>query len=265
MSFFPSLIICISLSANDNYDFSGMNKENDNIPMCCLLIDRLKRWGWLGVFLLVATFESRAQVDPTLNGLILTYTDKAEKQLKSQQRAMALETTGHVWMASEMEKTTDVQKAYNDYLDSFRDVVCYAAQIYGFYVEIDKLLDNMSDMNRVLGLHPSGAFATALSVHKNAIYRNLTLNSIGIVNDIRQVCLSNVKMTEKQRIEIVFNIRPKLVKMNLQLRRLTRAIKYSTFGDIWADIELLEIEKPDKLAIARDCIGRWKRKGHIAF
>ena len=178
---------------------------------------------------------------------------------------MALETTGHVWVASEVEKTTEVQKVYNDYLDSFRDVVCYAAQIYGFYVEIDKLLDNMSDMNRVLKQHPSGAFATVLSTHKNVIYRNLTLNSVEIVNDIRQVCLSNVKMTEKQRVEIVFNIRPKLVKMNLLLRRLTRAVKYTTFADIWADIESLEKERPNKLVIARDCIGRWKRKGYVGF
>lgn len=228
-------------------------------------IDGQRRLLYFLAFLLVAVFEANAQVDPTLTGLILTYTDKAEKQLKSQQVAMALETTGHVWVASEVEQTTDVQKAYNDYLDSFRDVICYAAQVYGFYVEIGKLLDNISDMNRVLRLHPSGAFATALSTHKNVIYRNLTLNSVEIVNDIRQVCLSNVKMTEKQRIEIVFNIRPKLVKMNLQLRRLARAVKYTSFGDIWADIEFLEIEKPDKVAIARDCIGRWKRKGNIGL
>ncbi len=228
-------------------------------------INGSKRCVWFGVFLLMAVSKLSAQVDPTLTGLILTYTDKAEKQLKSQQAAMALETTGHVWVASEVEKTTEVQKVYNDYLDSFRDVVCYAAQIYGFYVEIDKLLDNMSDMNRVLKQHPSGAFATVLSTHKNVIYRNLTLNSVEIVNDIRQVCLSNVKMTEKQRVEIVFNIRPKLVKMNLLLRRLTRAVKYTTFADIWADIESLEKERPNKLVIARDCIGRWKRKGYVGF
>ncbi len=242
-----------------------MRDWRDYTPMYCRFTDGLKKCVCLVVFLLLAVFSVNAQVDPTLSGLILTYTNKAEKQLKSQQAAMALETTGHVWMASEVESTTDVQKAYNDYLDSFRDVVCYAAQIYGFYVEINKLLDNISDMNHVLRLHPSGAFATALSTHKNVIYRNLTLNSIEIVNDIRQVCLSNVKMTEKQRIEIVFNIRPKLVKMNRQLRRLTRAVKYTTFGDIWADIELLEKEKPDKLTITRDCIGRWKRKASIGF
>lgn len=247
---------------------TALTKKRDRekgTQVYCQITGGLKKCVFFGLFLFLMISPLNAQLDPTLSGLILTYTNKAEKQLKSQQAAMALETTGHVWMASEVEGTTDVQRAYNDYLNSFRDVVCYAAQIYGFYVEIDKLLDNMSDLNRVLRLHPSGAFAAALSTHRNVIYRNLTLTSVGIVNDIRQVCLSNVKMTEKQRINIVFNIRPKLVKMNLQLRRLTRAVKYTTFGDIWADIELLEKEKPDKLTIARDCIGRWKRKANIGF
>ena len=242
------------------------NEEGENyVLVYCQFTVGMTKCACFMMLLLMSVSGLNAQVDPTLSGLILSYTNKAEKQLKSQQAAMALETTGHIWVASEVEGTTDVQRAYNDYLDSFRDVVCYAAQIYGFYVEIDKLLDNMSDMNHVLRLHPSGAFATALSTHKNVIYRNLTLNSVEIVNDIRQVCLSHVKMTEKQRIDIVFNIRPKLVKMNRQLQRLTRAVKYTTFGDIWADIESQEREKPDKLTITRDCMGRWKRKAHIGF
>lgn len=223
----------------------------------------MEKFVCLVIFLFMLVGRLSAQVDPVLTGMILAYTEKAEKQLKSQQAAMALETTGHIWIASEIEKTTEVQKAYNDYLDSFRDVVCYAAQIYGFYVEIDKLIGNMSDMNRVLKAHPDGAFATALSTRKNAIYRNLMLNSVEIVNDIRQVCLSGVKMTEKQRIEIVFNIRPKLILMNRQLRRLMRTVKYTTFGDIWADIEGLQREEVDKLTITRDCMQRWKRKAKL--
>ncbi len=36
------------------------------------------------------------------------------------------------------------------------------------------------------------------------------MNSVEIVNDIRMACLSDNKMTEKERMEIVFGIRPKL-------------------------------------------------------
>ena len=55
----------------------------------------------LGVMLVMSVCRLNAQVDPVLTGMILTYTDKAEKQLKSQQAAMALQTTGHVWAAAD--------------------------------------------------------------------------------------------------------------------------------------------------------------------
>lgn len=225
----------------------------------------MKKRVLLGLVFLLNVFRMEAQVDPVLSGMILGYTEKAKKQLKSQERAMMLETTGHIWLSTEVENTTEVQKVYNDYLDSFRDIVCYAAQIYGFYVEVDRLLDNMGEMNRVLQKHPEGAFAVALSTRKNAIYRELLLNSVDIVNDIRQVCLNQVKMTEKQRIDIVFHIRPKLVRMNRQLRRLTKVVKYTSFGDVWAEVDLLQKKKPDKLEITRNCMQRWKRNGKKGF
>ena len=49
------------------------------------------------------------------------------------------------------------------------------------------------------------------------------MNSVEIVNDIRMACLSDNKMTEKERMEIVFGIRPKLKMMNKKLQRLTKA------------------------------------------
>lgn len=87
------------------------------------------------LFLLCLTShqEVQAQVDPTLAGMIYMYTDKAEKELKAQERSMLLESTGHIWIKEEMKATYDLQKKFNDYLDSFCGVVSLAAQIYGFY------------------------------------------------------------------------------------------------------------------------------------
>lgn len=176
---------------------------------------------------------------------------------------MDMQTTGHVWTASELEKTVEIQKAYNDYLDSFRDIICYAAQTYGFYVEIDKLAGNMSAMNRILKQHTQGAFAVALSSRRNSIYRNLIQNSVEIVNDIRKVCLSGIEMTEKERIEIVFSIRPKLQKMNHQLRWLMKAVKYTSFEDVWDELNNRNRHTVDKLTICRDCMRQWKQNNKM--
>ena len=97
--------------------------------------------------LLVCSLQLKAQIDPTLAGMVYLYTEKAEDQLKAQERAMLMQTTGHIWTREEVEGTTDIQRKFNDYLDSFRDIISYAAQIYGFYHEVGNLAENMGSLN----------------------------------------------------------------------------------------------------------------------
>ena len=60
--------------------------------------------------LLVCSLQLKAQIDPTLAGMIYMYTEKAKGQLKAQERAMLLQTTGHIWTREEVEATTDLQR-----------------------------------------------------------------------------------------------------------------------------------------------------------
>ena len=213
------------------------------------------------LMLCAASPKVRAQNDPVLAGMILLYTDKAQKELKSQEKVMLLQTTGHIWTKEEIEGTTDLQREFNNYLDSFRSIVSYAAQIYGFYHEVSKLTDNMGDFTRQLARDSPNAVAVALSSRRNAIYRELILNSVEIVNDIRSACISDNKMTEKERTEIVFGIRPKLRIMNQKLQRLTKAVKYTTLGDIWLEIDESARPMADKRDIVEAAKRRWKQAG----
>lgn len=214
--------------------------------------------------LAVCTLQAGAQIDPTLAGMVYLYTDKAEDQLKAQERAMLMQTTGHIWTREEVEGTTDIQRTFNDYLDSFRDIISYAAQIYGFYHEVGTLSETMGGLNRQLRAHAGNAIAVALTPRRNQLYRDLILGSVEIVNDIRQVCLSGTKMTEKQRIELVLGIRPKLKVMNRKLRHLTLAVKYTSLSDVWSWIdEGARPEKADKAEIARAAMRRWRQNGKL--
>ncbi|WP_195653176.1 hypothetical protein [Bacteroides cellulosilyticus] len=217
------------------------------------------------IFVLIGCIELHAQSDPTLSSMILLYTNKAKSELKSQEASMMLETTGHIWLKEEVDETTNIQRKFNDYLDSFHSIICYAAQIYGFYHEISNLTTNLSEFTEELGDAPSNALAVALSSRRNAIYRELIMGSVEIVNDIRQVCLSDIKMTEKERIEIVFSIRPKLKLMNRKLKRLTRAVKYTSMADVWAEIEGGARQPADKKKIVNEAMDRWKRNGRRGF
>ena len=191
------------------------------------------------IFVCMGFSKVQAQNDPVLAGMIYMYTEKAEKELKNQEKVMLMQTTGHIWTKEEVK-----------------------AQIYGFYHEIDRLIDNMGGFTKQLEAHPSNALAVALSTKRNKIYRELILNSVEIVNDIRHVCLTGNKMTEKERVEIVFDIRPKLKVMNKKLQRLTIAVKYTSMGDIWAEIDGgSNKDRANKEQIVKDCMARWKRSG----
>lgn len=221
----------------------------------------MKIWIFCFGIMLLSVCKVQAQNDPVLAGMIYAYTDKAEKELKNQEKVMLMQTTGHIWL--KVEGTTNLQREFNNYLDSFRSIVVYAAQVYGFYHEIDRLVDNLGGFTKQLDKHPSNALAVALSAKRNKIYRELIMGSVEIVNDIRLVCLSGNKMTEKERVEIVFGIRPKLKVMNKKLQRLTKAVKYTSMADIWAEIEEGSHDKADKKTIVKNCMNRWKRNGKI--
>ena len=197
--------------------------------------------------------------DPTLAAMILLYTEKAKSELKQHKAMMHLESTAHNWITEEVNATTDLQKQFNKYLDSFHGIIMYAAQIYGFYHEIDHLVTNLGAFNDQLSAHPSNALAVALSSNRNKIYREIIMNSVDIVNDVRQVCLSDTKMTEKERMEIIFGIRPKLKLMNKKLQRLTKAVKYTSLGDVWAEIDYNARTGVDKKSIVEQSMLRWKR------
>lgn len=197
--------------------------------------------------------------DPVLAGMILLYTDKAKKELKQQEEMMLLESTGHIWTKEEVEATTNLHKEFNNYLDQFNSIISYAAQIYGFYHEIDRLVAQLGTYSHQLSHQTTNALAVALSSNRNKLYRELIMSSVEIVNDVRQVCISNTKMTEKQRLEIVFGIRPKLKQMNQKLKRLIRAVKYTRLSDVWAEIDYGARTEADKPTIVQRCKERWRR------
>lgn len=211
----------------------------------------------------VTILPMRAQTDPVLAGMILAYKEKAEKTLKSQESAMLMMTTGHIWTREEVDATTNLQRKYNEYLDRFNDIVVYAAQIYGFYHEVGRLTENFGQLSRQLRSSPTNALAVALTPKRNTIYRELIMTSVDIVNDIRQVCLSDIKMTEKERIEIVFGIRPKLKLMNRKLSRLARAIKYTSLNDVWLELDNRARYPLDKGSITDAAFRRWRQNGRV--
>ena len=202
-----------------------------------------------------------AQVDPGRVVVITQYSEKAQKALKAQDAAMAGMTTGHIWLQEEIEATTNFQREFNDYLDNLHDVLSMAAEIYGIYYEVRQTAKVVKELQEALSSSPSNALAVAFSTRRNVIYRNIVHNGTDLVMDIRTLCFDNVKLTEAERFKMIGSIRPKLHRMNKQLRMLAIALRYTTFLDVWNEIRdrALDYATPaTKADIAARCIRDWK-------
>lgn len=153
------------------------------------------------------------------------------------------------------------QEQFDRYISTFRGIISYAAQVYGFYYEINHLTENMGRLSHQIGDTPVNAIAVALHNHRNDIYVDIINQSIGIVNTIRQVCI-DTKMTEKQRIELVFSIRPQLQQMNRKLAMLTKLVRCTTMAQVWYGIEQRSLpHREGKAGIVEECLGMWRVNG----
>ena len=164
-------------------------------------------------------------------------------------------------LKQEVEATKNYQQQFDRYISTFRGIISYAAQVYGFYYEVNHLTENMGRLSHQIGETPVNAIAVALHRHRNDIYVDIINQSIGIVNTIRQVCI-DTKMTEKQRIELVFSIRPQLQQMNRKLAMLTKLVRCTTMAQVWYNIEQRSLpHREGKAGIVEECLGAWRVNG----
>lgn len=56
----------------------------------------MRRAIFITILLMCMGVKVHAQIDPTLAGMVLIYTEKTKKTLKNQEKIMLLQTTGHI-------------------------------------------------------------------------------------------------------------------------------------------------------------------------
>lgn len=222
----------------------------------------MKRW-IICLLLAVACspVESLAQgFDVAREAVILLATKKAKKTLEAEEKAQAMNTTGHIWTKEEIQATTAFQKEFSEYLDTISDAISIAAEIYGIYYEVKQTTKNIRAINEIIANSPTNALALALSTKRNKIYRDVTRNSLDIIMDIRKVCFGNSKMTEQERNKIISSIRPKLKKFNKQLQTMAMMMYYTTMADVLDEVlhRRIQIDHNDKKQIAASCHHDWK-------
>lgn len=201
--------------------------------------------------------------DPLFATAVEIQTVSAKSTYGAEEVALAAMNAGHLWLEEEVSGAAERQEQFAAYLDMFRSVISYAAQIYGFYYEVTQLVDNLSELSSNIADAPTNVIAVALSAKKSSLINDLVYGAVDIVNDVRNVCMSSADMTERERLETALGIRPKLKKMNKKVKRMSLVVKYSSLADVWD--EMTDYRKkqagwrPDNAEIAKETMSDWKR------
>ena len=198
--------------------------------------------------------------DPTRAATILLFTEQAKKTLNAQERAQLVMSGMHVYVKEEVEATANFQREFNEYLDQFNEVIQIAAETYGIFNEVKMVSKNIKSFIDVLdeGRNMDNVVAVAAYPKRNKVFTDLVKTSLDLAKDIHTVCFSKTKMTQKERLKIVLGMRPKLRKVNDQLRRMTLYIKYTNLIDVCNKLIDKKYKPANRKEIIERCKMRWK-------
>lgn len=217
-------------------------------------------------FLLSLSANAWSGGDAVRAGMFLTYAEQAKQTLIAQDAALTLNLTGHKFLKEETEEITNFQKQFNDYLDSFGDILSIAAEIYGIYYEVDQALKNVKRLKNTTVACPANLIAVAVSERKNNIYTEIVESGIQVAADVKHLVPlnkdkdKNAKMTEKERIECMGNIRRSLRSLNYKMRKMNRLISYTTMMDSWYELRGNPKRTRTMHEIVTSCKESWMRK-----
>lgn len=222
-----------------------------------------------GTLLLLHT-QAKAWVggDVIRAGMFYTYAKQAKQTLIAQDAAMTLNLSGHKFLREEVEEITDFQKQFNSYLDSFGDILSIAAETYGIYYEVDQAFKNIKQLKATSSACPDNLIAVAVSERKNNIYTEVVETGMQVAADIKLLVPlnkdkdKNAKMTVKERIECMSNVRRSLRALNYKMRKMNRLISFTTLMDSWYELRGNPRKTRSMTEIVTACQERWKQKAN---
>ena len=193
--------------------------------------------------------------DPAFLALIEANTTAKTKTLAATDALLIERADALHQMDKVFDYCSELEEEFNNYLSSFHEIVVFAAQTYGFYLEFQDISKSFKMITKEIKDHPKNVVAVAIDANRNKIIRKFITRSADIVTDISDICFG--KMTASDRLQAVYAIRPKLALLSRDMRDLARVIRYTTMLDAWYDLTGQIPAKKDKADIARESMERW--------
>lgn len=214
---------------------------------------------------LVSTSVLAQMIDPMRMGLYSNYDIRMRNAVNAQSVALATMTFHHKWIQAKEKDMTNLQLEFHKYLVNNHDPIAMAAQLYGVYYELTEVSKNLRGIAAACEESPGNILANAFNEEKRMIVTNIVGKTSDLVYDIKKTYLDGDRMTEKERLQLVDDVRRHMKWSNRQLKKIERSIRYYSLCDLWNDIRNKEyvFRKKSNAIIAREARDRWQE--HYKF
>lgn len=198
--------------------------------------------------------------NPTLAANIIIAKNKFEKALNHQRNIQLMVGEGHVLLGHEVQAINELQREFNDYLDSFQESISTAAELYGTYLEIKRTVNLSKQVTAILSNAPTNAIAVMLKPDSGGLYGAILNTSLEAAQDLYNACISKKKLTEQDRNKMLTTARQKIKKVNSNLAKLVIVLKYTSFKDLWYAVSTHArfMDKDRKHTLIERCFDNWK-------
>lgn len=209
---------------------------------------------------LVSVLVSAQMLDPVRTGLYSNYDIRMRNQINAQSVALGTMTFHHKWIQAKENDMKNLQEEFHKYLVSHHDTIAMAAQLYGVFYELTEISKNLRGIADACEESPTNMLANAFNEEKRMIVSNIVGKTSDLVYDIKKTYLDNTRMTEKERLQLVDDVRRHMKWCNRQLKRIERNIRYYSLCDLWNDIRNKEyvFRTKSNAVIAREARDRWQ-------
>ena len=169
-------------------------------------------------------------------GIYSNYDIRMRNAVTAQSAAIATMTFHNKWIQGKEDDIADLQREFDHYLTDLHDVIAIAAQLYGNYIEFTEMVSNLKKIGEACEESPTNILANAFNENKRQIVTNIVSTTTDLVLDLKKTFVDATRMTEKERIQNLDDIRRKMKTINGMLKRTERQIRYYNLCDLWNDI-----------------------------
>ena len=181
--------------------------------------------------------QSLTYTDPTRMAVYSNYLKRDNSTISAYIAAQASLVAAEKNVNQELDALNEYRKELDDYMKKVHDVITIAANVYGLFYEVSDLYKNYKSLIECIAEKGDNLVACVISEQRRDFIDEMITETVGLVGDVKTILSKKKRMTEKESLKMLSNIRPKMKRLNAKLVKMEKMVRCFSFVQLWDEME----------------------------